>query len=384
MFNLANGRVRPTVFRRGAMLPLIALLLPLIILLMGFAVDLAYMQDTRMELRAATDAAARAAANTLARTDKIAEARKAAKYVAQQNLVAGVPLEVDDTTIAFGRSEPDDTGKYTFQPDGNLPNSVQVTASRSNGSAAGGVPLFFGTLYGRATFEPRQTSIATFLNVDICLVLDQSTSMKQDADSSDSGMYTTDPRFCQPPGSNTRWMGVDEAIHVFTAALRDTNAEEKVGVVTYSSDRHDDGFRYCGDRSPASKLELHLDENLNRVDQKVEDLTTAVWNGNTNIEAGMRAGLSELESSHARKYSDKVMIVLTDGAETTGSALSAAQDCAANNVVVHTITFGVFADQAAMEAVASAGMGEHHHASDDVDLKNVFLELAAWVARLTQ
>ncbi|MCA9241954.1 MAG: hypothetical protein KDA37_17205, partial [Planctomycetales bacterium] len=44
--------------RRGAMLPLIAIALPVVVVLLGFAVDLAFMQLTRLELQAVTDAAA--------------------------------------------------------------------------------------------------------------------------------------------------------------------------------------------------------------------------------------------------------------------------------------------------------------------------------------
>ncbi len=47
--------------RRGAMLVLIAFCLPLCIIMAAFAVDVAWMQLTRTELRTSTDAAARAA-----------------------------------------------------------------------------------------------------------------------------------------------------------------------------------------------------------------------------------------------------------------------------------------------------------------------------------
>ena len=56
-----NGRRKVTASRRGAMLVLIAICLPLIVILAAFAVDVAWMQLVRTELRTATDAAARAA-----------------------------------------------------------------------------------------------------------------------------------------------------------------------------------------------------------------------------------------------------------------------------------------------------------------------------------
>jgi Ca-activated chloride channel homolog len=373
-----------TLSRRGAMLPLIAILLPVLLLLVGFAVDLAYMQNVRQELRAATDVTARAAANELARTDKTTQAIKAAKDIAGENLVAGQPLVIESGNIVFGRSEPDANGKYIFQPNASKPNAAQVTGFRFDGIGSGGVPLFFGRLYGRLTFEPSQISVATFLNVDICLVLDQSTSMKQDIGSSETGMYTTDPRFCQPPGPNTLWVALDGAVHVFTDVLRDTNADEKVAVVSYNSSQKTEKTKYCGGSNSAARMEINLSDNLDLIDSKIETMTSTVWNGNTNIEAGIREGLAELQSPRIRKYSDKVMILLTDGTETTGSALAAATDCAAAGVVVHTITFGDYASQSAMQAVAAATGGEQHHAADQAELEEVFRNLAAWYARLTQ
>ena len=46
--------------RRGAMMVLIAICLPLCIIMAAFAIDVAWMQLVRTELRTSTDAAARA------------------------------------------------------------------------------------------------------------------------------------------------------------------------------------------------------------------------------------------------------------------------------------------------------------------------------------
>ena len=74
--------------RRGAMLILVAVLLIVLIVTVVFSVDVAYMQLTRTQLRSATDAAARAAAESLSRTQDTAQARAAAKAIATKNLVA--------------------------------------------------------------------------------------------------------------------------------------------------------------------------------------------------------------------------------------------------------------------------------------------------------
>lgn len=364
------------------MLPLVAFLLPALILFLGFAVDLAYMQNTRLELRAVTDAAARAAASTLSATDDKALARQAAKRIARRNSVAGESLLLRNSDIEFGRSEPDKKGSYAFVSGGTPTNSVRVLGDRTPGSRTGTVPLFFGKLVGSHDFQPVLTSTATFLNVDICLVLDRSTSMKADVDATESGMYTNDPLFCQPPGPNTRWVALDSAVKVFTNTLRDTNAEEQVGLATYSSAYSP--VVYCGTSAAASTIDLGLTTDLSVVDSRVDTLTGSVWNGNTNIEAGMRNGLKVLTNgAAARESADKIMIVMTDGNENNGSAMAAAYDCRAKKIQVHTITFGVDANQMLMRGVAEECGGRHLHANTTQELRDAFAELAARAAQLT-
>ena len=128
--NIAKNMSLKTNARRGAIIPLIAFLLPVVILFMGFAVDVAHMQNVRLEMRAATDAAARAAANTLARTDKTRKARNKAKKIAKKNAVAGKSLGITGADIVFGRSEADKLGKYIFQAGATPANAAQVTGTR--------------------------------------------------------------------------------------------------------------------------------------------------------------------------------------------------------------------------------------------------------------
>ncbi|MGI9428762.1 MAG: pilus assembly protein TadG-related protein, partial [Bythopirellula sp.] len=191
--------------RRGAILPLVAVVMPVLLILLGFSVDLAYMQNARMELRAATDAAARAAATKLSQTDDVVQARAQAKLVASSNRVAGTNLRLSDSDILIGRSEPNNNGRWVFNAGGSPPNSVRVLGNRTAGSLDGPVSLFFGGIVGQPEFEPAQTATASFLNVDICLVLDRSSSMKLNADSSESGMSISDPRFCTTPNATSRF-----------------------------------------------------------------------------------------------------------------------------------------------------------------------------------
>lgn len=371
--------------RNGAILPLVAITMPVMLILLGFSVDLAYMQNTRMELRAATDAAARAAATRLSQTDDILQAKARAKLIARSNFVAGKPLELSDSDIQIGRSQPNGAGRWVFTAGASPPNSVRILGNRSAGSIGGTVPLFFGGFVGQSDFEPVQTATASFLNVDICLVLDRSSSMKLNADSSESGMYISDSRFCSAPNDRSRWMALDSAVRVFIQTLSNSNADEQVALVTYSSDLSTYSPPLCGASNSPSSLDSPLSTDLSLIETEMNRLKTSTWNGNTFIESGMRRGISALtDPARGRRFANKVMIVLTDGHENEGSALSATPDTRNEQIVVNTITFGDFADQATMAEVASAGGGRHYHASDGAALERVFRELAAEVAQITE
>ncbi len=371
--------------RRGAILPLVVIVLPVMMVLLGFSVDLAFMQNARMELRAATDAAARAAATKLSQTDDVFQAREHAKLIARSNQVAGANLELRDSDIQIGRSEPNGSGRWVFTVGGSPPNSVRVLGNRASGSLGGAVPLFFGGFVGQSDFEPVQTATVSFLNVDICLVLDRSTSMKLNADSSESGMYTSDPRFCSAVNATSRWMALDSAVRIFVQTLRTSNADEQVALVTYSSDLTGYSPALCGAAAQPSSLDSPLNTNLSLIESEMDRLNTSTWNGNTFIESGMRTGIAELtDPTRSRRFANKVMIVLTDGHENEGSAVSAAPDAQNEQIVVNTITFGDFADQQTMSDVAIAGGGRHYHASDGAALESVFRELAAEIAQITE
>ena len=74
--------------RRGAMVILVLVCLVIVFVGAAFAIDVAYMHSTRAELRTATDAASRAGAETLGRTQDMNAAIQAAIDTAARNTVA--------------------------------------------------------------------------------------------------------------------------------------------------------------------------------------------------------------------------------------------------------------------------------------------------------
>ncbi|HIK90514.1 MAG TPA: hypothetical protein EYG03_00775 [Planctomycetes bacterium] len=96
--------------RRGGMLPLIAICLPVILAFSAFAINIAWMQLTRTELRTATDAAARAGSRMLSRTQDTDVAQATAMEAAARNTVAGDSLVLANSDMIFGMSAPDEAG----------------------------------------------------------------------------------------------------------------------------------------------------------------------------------------------------------------------------------------------------------------------------------
>jgi len=178
-------------------MPLFALLLPILFLLSGFAINLAYMQLCDTELKIATDATAHAAGRTMSEWQRkatraniptgerrgriIQETYDKIEEMAQANLVAGKQIKValDDTSVEFGVSrQTQQMGMYEFEdiPVANiLGGSDRASSVGITGSVE--LPLVFQAMRGMTDFSLERRSIATQVDRDIALVLDRSGSM---------------------------------------------------------------------------------------------------------------------------------------------------------------------------------------------------------------
>ena len=175
--------------RRGAIVVLAALMMIVFLASVAFSVDVAYMQLTKIKLRSATDAAARAAGEGLSRAQDTDYARQAAKDIAAANLVAGEPLLFDDSTSSSA-NPPAGRRPWAFTPSGQPINAVRVNGRRTRDAPSGSVPIFFGRVFNVFDFQPVQAATVVRLDRDICLVVDRSSSMK---------LYLTDTaRRCRP------------------------------------------------------------------------------------------------------------------------------------------------------------------------------------------
>jgi Flp pilus assembly protein TadG len=352
------------------MLPLIAICLPLFIIAAAFAVDVAYMQLARTELRTATDAAARAGAKTLSMSQNQATARAAAVAAAAKNNVAGVGLKLTNDQIEIGvGAQSSSTSRYKFTPGGSQPNAVRVTGKRTASSAAGPVGLLLGRMLGVTTFEPVHIASSTQLDRDICLVVDRSGSMMESID----GSKVSGNSCSKPDMKKSRWGGLYTAVNAFVAELDKTLQEEQCGLVTYSSKGSGCGYTFT-----TSDINCDLGFNYQPIRNEMNTLSSKPVQGNTAIGAGIDNGVKVLTSSKVRPFAVRTMVVMTDGLHNSGGdPVTAAQKAAKQKITINTVTFSNEADITRMKKVAEATGGKHFHADNAGELEAIFREIAS-------
>jgi Flp pilus assembly protein TadG/uncharacterized protein YegL len=320
--------------RRGAMLILIAVCIPILIVMAVFAVDVAYMELVRAELRSATDAAAHAGTRQLSLTQSAAQARTAAKDAASRNMVSGTGLQLADSDIDIGRSVRTGTARYAFTDGGTPSNSVRVTGLRTQSSLSGPINLFFARYLGQSSFEPVHQAIATQMDRDMALVLDQSGSM-----------------------TGQKWTDLNNAVSAFFAELNGTPQDELVSLETF----HDTGQHHH-----------NISSNYAQISSTLSSLTPG---GTTAVGEGMQEGIQSLSST--TRLAAKALVVMTDGIHNQGiDPAPVALTAKDAGITVYTVTFGADADQLLMQQVATNGGGKHWHAPTGPDLIAVFQEIA--------
>lgn len=356
--------------RDGATLILFAVCLPIFLIMIVFAVDIAFMQLTRTELRTAADASARAASRTLSIEQDADAAIAKGLLTATRNTVANQAFQLEEDDIVLGSSvRPGNTGRFNFTPGGTL-NSARVTARRTSDSPVGEVNLFFGGLLGTDSFEPVIDSTSTQLDRDIVLVIDRSGSMSF----LDNG-NNFQPGFveCGPAPAVCRWRGLINATFAFLQELEATPQTELIGLASYAN---------------FGTADVPLSDDYTEILNKLNETTDEFCGGGTGIGRGMRSGIEILENSGLdRPFASKVMVVLTDGVHNQPSPNGITPEQVARtevgeDVTIFTVTFSDFAEQGRMIATANERNGQHFHAPTSAELDDVFRTIARTAANL--
>ncbi|MEZ6091131.1 MAG: VWA domain-containing protein [Pirellulaceae bacterium] len=411
-FRLSDRRIR-----RGSIVGLMAIILPVLAVLVAVVVNASYMQMTRTELIIATDSAARSAGRTFSELQNVNDAKVAARVTAAKNRIANQPLRLltadNKNEIEFGYTT--NTGgnymKFHFNkvPTQDVANGTsRANAVRVNGlgrhrEATGNqlnpIELVFPTFSSKHDFMPSHSSVAMQVDRDIALVLDRSGSMDELCEPWPSGkspyyystlnagvsagiLYTHYGNYYLSSGyslydyeewawedyyelgeyQGTKWESLERAVDNFLQVLDLTQPEEHVAVASYSS-------------SSSASLDIYLQSDYDLVRAEVDTLSPS---GSTGIGAGMQKGLLSFLDSAARPYAAKTMVVMTDGIHNSGidPVAVATSLISQYHLTIHTVTFGADADTTRMQQVATIGGGKHYHAENSQQLSDVFEEIA--------
>ncbi len=381
--------------RIGAMLIFVLMLLTVILAMVVYSVDVAFMQLARTELKAAVDSAAKAAAGELANTngDKT-QAIAAGILAASRNEVAGASLQLVDSDFEFGQAIEQNDGTWDFLENATPYTSVRVTGLKSSGTNSGPVNLFFAPIFGSGTFTPQSISVASQFKQDLVLVIDRSHSMAFD-DSGVDWVYPTgvpnrdvnrdgttnwiDALLTPPHPRNSRWAQLSRAVATFLLEVNRRNVKPDLALVTWASylgTNTTESILTGGQTYPAMNRDIDLGSNFGTLMSSIRGRGNLYMLGGTNLSAGIDEGVAII-ATQGRPDAKKTLIVMTDGLWNTGrDPLEAAQDAVDEGIVIHTITFLDRADQTTMIDVAELTGGRHFHASNAVELDAIFNELA--------
>ncbi len=330
--------------RRGAMLLLVAFVLVILLIGAVFSIDIAYMHMVRAELRTATDAAARAGSEALARTQNIDAARAAAISAAAQNKVAGRGLTLSGSDVLFGGLSLGANGRFDFNERQNPTTAVRILGRRDQASADGSVRLFFARMFSTNQFEPVMDATAAAKVRDVALVLDISGSM-----------LASDGRL-------TRLQALQLAVGAFIDEINASSPRTLLSLTSYAT---------------TANKRINLTDNFDLIRSTTNGFFAS---GMTAIGNGLNVGSDSLVfDPNARTFAAKTIVLMTDGNHNTGpSPITTVAGAIARGQQVHTITFGAGADQTLMRRVsAAASQGSMHiHANRASDLTDAFREIA--------
>lgn len=370
--------------RRGAVILLVALCLVLLLAMAAFSIDLAYIQLTQTQLRAACDSAAKAGTSALVQGKSDAEARQAAIDMAALNMVGGKPLQLTTSDIQLGQPQLQGDGTWKFVAGATPTQAMQVIGNLSDTNRNGNLKLFCAPVIGTSSVSLSNTSEASAFAVEVCLALDRSHSMCFDQ----TGTLWSYPNpilldwvtgIKTEPINNSRWESLDAAMVGFCNILTASKYPPRVAVVTWASDigKNTTEYQLTGQTSVGVVTDLQLSTDMTAVYNSVHSRSTKVMLGGTNMSSGIDQARSILTASNVKSYAKKVLILMTDGQWNAGrDPVLAAQDAKNENITIHCVCFLQNADQTSMKQIASITGGKFYFAANASELTAAFQDLA--------
>jgi Ca-activated chloride channel homolog len=375
---------------------LIVFMLSVFAILAAITIDYSYMQLLRTEMRAATDAAAKAGAESLSRTQDIEAAKAEAVRYASANSVGGVPMRIANTDVQIGRVSPSGGGTWAFDAAGFPPNAVRVDARSGSGRIQPAYNLFFGRVLGQGTFAPSSLATAGQQDVEVCLCLDRSGSMQWDMSGTDWVYPGNNPKlstftawgplwqnYVSPPHPvHSRWAALVRAVNLFLDQAGKLATPPRTALVTWGSEYSLPAPPYG--YYPASSIDIPMPavgsfiwaNNAASIRKSISDRAEVPISGGTNLSAGLDRAVSLLRGAGTSPFSNKVVILLTDGEWNEGRhPVDAAKAAKAAGITVHCISL-LTKQQVDLQRVAEITGGRYYGTQSESQLRTAFDELA--------
>jgi Flp pilus assembly protein TadG len=378
------------------MLVLVAVSLIILLVAAAFSVDVAFMQLSRQELHIATDAAAKAAAASLAQGGSPGQAKNAAVDCAAANTVGGKPLSINAGNIDFGQVAYTALGRWEFVRDATPLCAARVSVDMSQGTHAGPIHLFFGRLLGTSTFNPYATSTAACVRNKVCFCFDRSRSMTFDLSGNEeqwpsgngwpNGVPAGLPilkKQLYPPCNGSRWSSLCSAANLFLDVLGHSSVPTPVALITWSEATsytayYQEGTYYNGACAfeAVDTDSLFLTEHA-ALRTALDARGSKTMLGRTNMSAGLQRAIELFNATDDGTPWNKIIILFSDGLWNVGSdPLVMAQTAADAKIVVHTVGLLNGADNGAMRTISTITGGMYFYAPDGASLQSAFEQLA--------
>lgn len=346
--------------RKGAMLVFLALLLPAVLAVCAYAINVVYMELARTEIQISVDLASRAAATTLATTGDKELARAQAQRLLDANpcLKNRIVLSPNDVTfgVAVRHREED---RYTFKS-GPQPNAVRLRSRQKFD-----LPVLFPTAGVPISVRPLKSTIAVQTEMDVAFLLDRSSSMVYAYDelSNESVSVTQNWASGLPAPPNSRWLRMVEAISSATSTMSDSITDEHVSLTTFSD---------------LPKIDCHLTTEYHAISSALATHSNTYVGGRSDLSRGMMAAASTLSNrATARKWATRVLVIISDGNTTSQlEATTIASELAAQGITIYTVSCSVDSNVELLTKIAKIGNGKHFHSPAAVDFVNAFNEIS--------
>ena len=360
--------------RQGSVIVLTAVSLVLLLIFAALLVDVAWMSTIQSEAQLAADISTRGALTAFVSDVsgdsydvRVARAQAVGQTLFENNVIGRGAIEIDPSEFVFGVR--DDDGNFTVN--NSVADSVNLDLPNLNPDGFG---LFLAPLFGVDTFNTSPRSVASSNPVDIVLCVDISRSMAWPL--TGGHISTIAPSPDVPPRPGSRWLALIDSASDFLTQAEMRAPSLRISLVTFGGGKRT-RVDTPWDNEP-TRVATHFDvigvarNDIDASLKKISDNTLAIETP-TKEALDLTRSVFNSESSDRR---NKICILLSDGAATTGPPDAAAAALAQDGVTIHTIYFTGREDgRLELEAIAAAGGGSALNAGSESELDRAFTQI---------